>query len=141
MILTLMSPIDINVPTRCAVVLVSKDSFVSLVTNLNSKNNVCKQWCLLLRFKLLTRFWILCSLLACKTMYLFPQVWAQKDQSQEKNFKSIVWWNISFWGKKLTTERKFFSTKSTVAHPMTYRVLRHLLYVDKGHLVVASYDI
>ena len=141
MILTLMSPIDINVPTRWAVVLVSKDSFVSLVTNLNSKNNVCKQWCLLLRFKLLTRFWILCSLLACKTMYLFPQVWAQKDQSQEKNFKSTVWWNISFWGKKLTTERKFFSAKSTVAHPMTYRVLRHLLYVDKGHLVVASYDI
>ena len=103
-----MSPIDINVPTRCAVVLVSKDSFVSLVTNLNSKNNVCKQWCLLLRFKLLTRFWILCSLLACKTMYLFPQVWAQKDQSQEKNFKSTVWWNISFWGKKLTTEEIFF---------------------------------
>ena len=88
---------------------------------LNSKNNVCIQWCLLSRFKLLTLFWILCSLLAGKTMsfQLFPQVWAQKDQSQEKNFKSIVWWNISFWGKKLTFGRKFFSTKSTVlAHPI-----------------------
>lgn len=113
--------IDINVPTRCALVLVSKYSFVSLVTNLNSKNNVCKQWCLLLRFKLLTLFWILCSLLACKTMYLFPQVWAQKDQSQEKNFKSMVWWNISFWGKKLTTERNFFLQNLLWhTHPMTY---------------------
>ena len=39
MIITLMSPIDIN----GALIFVSKDSFVSLVTNLNSKNNVCKQ--------------------------------------------------------------------------------------------------
>ena len=36
-ILTLTSPIDINAPTRDALVLVAKDSFVSLVTNLNKK--------------------------------------------------------------------------------------------------------
>ena len=36
------SPIDINVPTRTTLVLVTKDSFVPLVTNLNNKNNVCK---------------------------------------------------------------------------------------------------
>ena len=48
-ILTLTSPVDINAPTREALVLVTKDSFVSLVTNLNKKNKVCKQWCLLYR--------------------------------------------------------------------------------------------
>ena len=42
-ILTLTSPINIDVPTRSALVLVTKDSFASLVTNLNSKNNVCKK--------------------------------------------------------------------------------------------------
>lgn len=38
-----MSPTgtDIFVPTRSAFVLVTKDSFVFLVTNLNIKNNVC----------------------------------------------------------------------------------------------------
>ena len=41
------SPIDINMPTRIALVLKTKDSFVSLVTNLNKKNNACKQLCLL----------------------------------------------------------------------------------------------
>ena len=40
-ILTLTSPIDINAPTRDPLVLVTKDSFVSLVTNLNKKSNVC----------------------------------------------------------------------------------------------------
>ena len=45
-------------------------------------------------------------------IFLFPQVWAQKDQSQEKNFKSIVWWNISFWGKKLTVEWKEIFTSA-----------------------------
>ena len=40
-ILTLTSPINIYVPTRSALFLVTKDSFASLVTNLNSKNNVC----------------------------------------------------------------------------------------------------
>ena len=39
----LTSPTDINVPTRTALVLVTKDSFVPLVTNLNNENNVCKQ--------------------------------------------------------------------------------------------------
>ena len=47
-ILMLMSPIDINVPTRCALVLEAEDSFVSLVTYLTNKNNVCKQWLFLL---------------------------------------------------------------------------------------------
>ena len=42
-ILTLTSPINIDVPTRSPLVLVTKDSFASLVTNLNSKNNVCKK--------------------------------------------------------------------------------------------------
>ena len=42
-ILTLTSPTDINLPTTSALVLVTKDSFVSLVTNLNNKNNVCEQ--------------------------------------------------------------------------------------------------
>ena len=42
-ILTLTSPTDINLPTRSALVLVTKDFFVSLVTNLNNKNNVCEQ--------------------------------------------------------------------------------------------------
>ena len=42
-ILTLTSPIDINAPTRDALVLVTKDSFVSLVINLNKKNDDCKQ--------------------------------------------------------------------------------------------------
>lgn len=40
-ILTLTSPINIDVPTRSALFLVTKDSFASFVTNLNSKNNVC----------------------------------------------------------------------------------------------------
>ena len=48
-ILTLTSSIDMNVSTRSALVLVTKDSFVSLVANLTTKNNVCKQWCLLLQ--------------------------------------------------------------------------------------------
>ena len=42
-ILALTSPTDINLPTTSALVLVTKDSFVSLVTNLNNKNNVCEQ--------------------------------------------------------------------------------------------------
>ena len=37
------SPIDTNVLTRGALVLETKDSFVSPVTNLNKKNVVCKQ--------------------------------------------------------------------------------------------------
>ncbi|CAH3194909.1 unnamed protein product [Porites evermanni] len=41
-IFMMTSPIDINVPTRTTLVLVTKDSFVPLVTNLNNKNNVCK---------------------------------------------------------------------------------------------------
>ena len=40
-ILTLTSPINIDVPTRSALVLVTKHSFASLVTKLNGKNNVC----------------------------------------------------------------------------------------------------
>ena len=40
---TLTSPIHINVPTRSALVLETKDSTVLLVTNLNAKNNVYKQ--------------------------------------------------------------------------------------------------
>ena len=47
-ILTLTSPIHINVPTRSASVLETKDSIVLLVTNLNTKTKVSKQWCLLL---------------------------------------------------------------------------------------------
>ena len=39
-ILTLTSPIDINLPTRSALVLVTKDYFASLVTNFKNKNNV-----------------------------------------------------------------------------------------------------
>ena len=36
-----MSPVDINVPTRSALVVKTKDSFVSLLTNLKyNKNNV-----------------------------------------------------------------------------------------------------
>lgn len=42
-------PIFQNVPTRSALVLVTKDPFVSLVKNLNNKTNVGKQWCLLYR--------------------------------------------------------------------------------------------
>ena len=42
-ILTLTLPITIGVPTRRALVLVTKDSFASLVTNLSNKNNVCKK--------------------------------------------------------------------------------------------------
>ena len=42
-ILTLTSPINIDVPSRSALVLVTKDSFASLVTNLNNKNSVCKK--------------------------------------------------------------------------------------------------
>ena len=41
-ILKLTSPID-NVPTRSALVLETKHSFVSLASNLNDKNNVCQQ--------------------------------------------------------------------------------------------------
>ena len=37
MIPTLTSPIDINVPFRSALVLVTKDSFVSLVSNLKKQ--------------------------------------------------------------------------------------------------------
>ena len=40
--LTLTSPSDINVPTRSALVLETKDSFFSLVTSSNNKNNDCK---------------------------------------------------------------------------------------------------
>ena len=39
-ILTLTSPFDINVTTRCALILVTKDYFVSLVIHLNNKNHV-----------------------------------------------------------------------------------------------------
>ena len=45
-----MSPVDINVPTTGALVLVKKGSFVSVLTNLNNRNNVCKQWYLLFQF-------------------------------------------------------------------------------------------
>ena len=45
-ILTPTSPIDINVLTRSALVLETKDSIVSRVTNLNNKNNVSKPRCL-----------------------------------------------------------------------------------------------
>ena len=45
--LTLTSPIDINVLTRTALVLETKYSFDLLVTHLNNKNKGCKQWCLL----------------------------------------------------------------------------------------------
>ena len=38
----------ITVPTKSVLVVVTKDLFVSLVMNLNNKNNVCKQWCILL---------------------------------------------------------------------------------------------
>ena len=41
--LTLTSRMDINVPTRRALVLERKDSIALLVTNLNNKGNVCKQ--------------------------------------------------------------------------------------------------
>ena len=44
--LTLTSPIDINVLTRTALVLETKYSFDLLVTHLNNKNKACKQWCL-----------------------------------------------------------------------------------------------
>ena len=44
-ILTLMSSIDKNVPTRRAFVLETKDSFVWLVTNLNNKNSVVSCTC------------------------------------------------------------------------------------------------
>ena len=40
-ILMLTSPVDINAPTRSPLVFLTKASFVSLVTNLNNKNNVC----------------------------------------------------------------------------------------------------
>ena len=42
-ILTLTSLIDITVPTKSVLVVVTKDLFVSLVMNLNNKNNVYKQ--------------------------------------------------------------------------------------------------
>ena len=42
-ILTPTSSIDMNVSTRSALVLVTKDFFVSLVVKLKIKNNVCKQ--------------------------------------------------------------------------------------------------
>ena len=45
-ILTPTSPIDINVLTRSALVLETKDSIVSRITNLNNKNNVSKPRCL-----------------------------------------------------------------------------------------------
>ena len=45
--LTLTSPIDINVPTRSALVLETKYSFDLLVTHLNNKNKSCRQWSLL----------------------------------------------------------------------------------------------
>ena len=45
--LTLTSPIDINVPTRTALVLETKYSFDLLVTHLNNKNKSCRQWSLL----------------------------------------------------------------------------------------------
>ena len=46
-ILTLTSPVGINVPTRSVLVIETKDSFVSLVTDMNNTSNVCKQGCLL----------------------------------------------------------------------------------------------
>lgn len=48
-ILTPTSSIDMKVSTRSALVLVTKDFFVSLVVKLKTKNNICKQWCLLLQ--------------------------------------------------------------------------------------------
>ena len=46
--LTLTSRIDAS--QKC-IGSVTKDSFVSLVTNLKNKNNNCKQWCLLLQIE------------------------------------------------------------------------------------------
>ena len=51
---------DFNVPTRNGLFHVTEDSFVSLVKQLNNKNNVCKPWCLLLLFvalSLLSQSW------------------------------------------------------------------------------------
>ena len=59
-ILTLMTPIDINEPTRSALVLETKDSVVSLVTNCITKTifvdsdvsnsaGTCLPFCILLR--------------------------------------------------------------------------------------------
>lgn len=48
-ILTPTSSIDMKVSTRSVLVLVTKDFFVSLVVKLKTKNNICKQWCLLLQ--------------------------------------------------------------------------------------------
>ena len=45
--LTLTSPIDINVLTRSALVLETKYSFDLLVAHLNNKNKSCRQWSLL----------------------------------------------------------------------------------------------
>ena len=47
-VLTMTSLTDINVPTRRALVLETK--FVSSVTHLNNKNNVCEQWVFVLLF-------------------------------------------------------------------------------------------
>lgn len=44
---TLTSPTDLNVPTRSTLILLTKDSFVSLDTYLSDKNNVCKTYGLL----------------------------------------------------------------------------------------------
>ena len=89
-------------------VLVTKDSFVSLVTNLNNKNNVClKRWCLL--------FWIHQD----KT---FPwQGVAREPNYDAKNCN--VFWKTSFchfgkvwaWNLSLLTEKVqvFFKMRYT----------------------------
>ena len=51
-----MSPVDINVPTRSALVPKTKDSFVSLLTNLKyNKNNVFMQLVMYVSYK--RRLW------------------------------------------------------------------------------------
>ena len=49
-IFKLTSPLDINLLSRSELALVTKYSLVFLVTNLNNKNNVFKQCCLLFYF-------------------------------------------------------------------------------------------
>lgn len=46
-IFKLTSPLDINLLSRSELALVTKYSLVFLVTNVNNKNNVFKQCCLL----------------------------------------------------------------------------------------------
>ena len=84
--LMLTSPTDI-MPTRSTLVLGTKDSTVSLITNLNDKNNVCKQCCLCI-----VHYWISCEFFGfmSKTQPFHLVFSSDKDLQPSSNVRLFI---------------------------------------------------